>query len=75
LLKTTDAFGGAELHLTDEHDVSFTQKNAPPNVSPDISLSAWWRLRTTFRGKPPLRLAYGTDFRFANRNGASSYSV
>jgi len=41
LLKTTVAFGGAESHLTDEHDVAFTQKNAPPNVSPAISLSAW----------------------------------
>ena len=75
LLKTTDDFGGAELHLTDEHDVSFTQKIAPPNVSPEISLSARWRLRTTSRGKLPLRLAFGTEFRIANRNGANSLIV
>src|SRR3990172_3558043 len=38
-----------------------------------VTSSCEWRL--TSRGKAPLRLAFGTNFRIAKRNGANSLSV
>jgi hypothetical protein len=38
-------------------------------------LSVVWQLQLTSRGKPPLRLPFGTNFRFGKRNGANSLTV
>ena len=54
---------------------SYSKKIRAAVMSLTISLSVRWRWQLTSSGKPPLRLAFGTDFRLAKRNGANSLFV
>jgi len=54
--------------------VHFSNNQAPPELE-TILLVSVWRLHLTFRGKAPLRLPFGTNFRNGKRNGANSLIV